>query len=135
MKKRSAVSRSGLLLDPPPISAPVKAIVDVHEEKVVAIAPVSEFEKIAVAVMQLRKSRGSGRQTGRGEPGQGGTGGSLAVCSNLKWALPIAKPLEPNKAAETKKEGGAKNGSNSEEDFFGKLINNWTKQKKRRGGD
>ena len=63
----------GTLMDPPPISAPVKAIVDVHNDNMVAIAPISEYDKIAVAVMQMRKRGGSGLQAGRGERYEGGS--------------------------------------------------------------
>jgi len=113
----------GTLLDPPPLSAPVKSIVDVHNEKVVAIAPVSEYDKIAVAVMQFGKTVSQGVKAAEANEAKAIPDEFGVLLEPEQVAVPPQKALEPNKAVETKKGTEAKKESNSGEDFFGKLMN------------
>ena len=115
----------GTLMDPPPLSAPVKAIVDIHNDKVVAIAPVSEYDKIAVAVMQMRKAAPAAAAVGKPAESSEAKGvpEELGVLLDAEEGV-----VRAQKAAEAKKVNGTKNGSgtkkeNGDEDLFGKLVN------------
>jgi len=113
----------GTLFDPPPSSAPVKAIVDIHNDKVVAIAPVSEYDKIAVAVMQFGKTAVQGVKAAEANEAKAIPDEFGVLLEPEMVVVPPQKALEPNKAVETKKGTEAKKENNSGEDFFGKLMN------------
>lgn len=105
----------GTLFDPPAFSAPLKAIIDVHNDKVIVIAQVAQFEKIAGAIRQFQKSPEQPAKSA--EPNRSKTTDEFSALVE-----PEKSPVQKQKPQVNKKEAVTKEENNSEDDFFAKLV-------------
>ncbi len=108
----------GTFSDPPLISVPARAVVDIHKDRIIAIAPAEQIEKIVSAVRRLYKN---------------GTQVSPLAQSD-KSVVPqksseAAKLMESDRQKKTQPNSNSTNGEG--DDFFNKLLNELAEAEKK----
>ena len=114
----------GTLFDPPTYSVPVKAIVDIHKDKIIVLGPAAQFEKIASAVRQFKKSApqafiAAAKPESPNKPAQVGKPTETKLLQAELVAVPESKKTvtSPNKPAQVQKQT-----ENGPDDLFAKLV-------------